>query len=146
MDQFNAANVALTLAGHVVYSVATSTKGDFIPTDDQKLLLDMVHLRKIHESDMIVVVGRQEDGSFYIGDSTRREMMYAAVFDKEIVFYEPNGHAHGANCEFEKRIKRAKQTDAERELLEKEREVRMSQMMGTFGLEVSPDAENPITN
>lgn len=87
MDQFHEANASLTLSGHIVYSVATSVKGDFQPTADEKLVLDMVHLCKIQESDLIIIVGKQPDGSTYIGESTRREIMYAAVLGKQVILY-----------------------------------------------------------
>lgn len=93
MAEFNRANVELSLAGHIVYSVATSTKGDFIPTEQQKTMLDLVHLRKIKESDQVIVVGRNPDGSAYIGESTRRELMWAAVWSIPVRFYdEANAH------------------------------------------------------
>mgnify|MGYP001616335170 CR=1 FL=1 len=93
MSEFHRANVELSLAGHIVYSVATSTKGDFIPSPDQKTMLDLVHLRKVKESDYVVVVGRNADGSAYIGESTRREIMWASVWRIPVLFYdESNQH------------------------------------------------------
>lgn len=119
MDQFHAANVALSLAGHIVYSVATSTKGDFQPTEDQKLALDMVHLRKIDESEAIMVVGRQTDGSLYIGESTRREMMYARVKNKEVYFWnieDAEETLEGpASSGFSLDLERAAETTAQRD-------------------------------
>ena len=116
MDQFNAANVALSLKGHIVYSVATSTKGDFKPTDDQKLALDLVHLQKIDESDVVMVVGREEDGSVYIGESTRRELMYADMKDKEVFFWIPGkeNNIGGPVDAFETHLKSAAETTVAR--------------------------------
>jgi hypothetical protein len=90
MDQFNAVNQLLTLQGHIVYSVAYASsqhRNDGI-TDEQKIALDLVHLRKIMESDAIVVVGLQENGSMYIGDSTRREIMWANLWNKSTHFWD----------------------------------------------------------
>lgn len=115
MDQFHAANVALSLAGHIVYSVATSTKGDFQPTEEQKLALDMVHLQKIDESEAIMVVGIQEDGSTYIGESTRREIMYALTKGMDVLFWNPEKEIGGPVEEFKSRMERAATTTAQRE-------------------------------
>lgn len=132
MDQFHAANVALTLAGHVVYSVATSTKGDFQPTEDQKLMLDMVHLRKIDASDLIMVVGRQEDGSTYIGESTRREIAYARAAGKEVYIYEPGKKITGPTTEFEADMENASMTNAIREEKQREHERANAQYIASF--------------
>ncbi len=89
MEQFNAVNQLLTLQGHIVYSVAYASsqhRNDGI-SDEQKIALDLVHLRKILESDSVVVVGRQVDGSLYIGESTRREILWASLWEKQIHFW-----------------------------------------------------------
>jgi hypothetical protein len=134
MDQFNAANVAMSLAGHIVYSVATSTKGDFKPTEDQKIALDAVHLRKIQESDAVLVVGIQEDGSLYIGDSTRREIMYAHIWDKTIGFWDPSKDVIGPFTEFQDSLKQAATTNAEREAAKAQERARRAEMLESFGL------------
>ena len=79
-------NHQLTLAGHCVYSVAFfernedgSKKGEI--TDREKELLDLVHLRKVQESNAVVVV---TDEAGYYGDSTRRELTWARMLEKEI--------------------------------------------------------------
>lgn len=82
MKEFHEMNVLLTLKGHVVYSVATSVKGDFQPTPEQKELLDLVHLKKIDNSDAIFVIDKDE----YIGDSTRKEIAWAEL-SKKLIFY-----------------------------------------------------------
>jgi hypothetical protein len=132
MDQFHAANVALSLAGHVVYSVATSTKGDFQPTEDQKIALDAVHLSKIEASDAVMIVGIQEDGSVYIGDSTRREMMYARLRDKPIYFYNPDQKVLGPTADFENDLKGAAMTRAEHEAQKRAEEDRRAEYLKTF--------------
>jgi len=81
---FVAANEALTLAGHVVFSLAVypSAHGGEKEwySDYEKTLLDLAHLAKIEESDAIVVVG---DG--YIGFSTAREIVWAVQRGKRVV-------------------------------------------------------------
>ncbi len=115
MDQYHAWNRWLALQGHVVYSVATSVKGDFSPTDDQKETLDLVHLAKILNSDAILVINcLRMPGQYkynvdqvkwdllteaYIGESTKREVKWAKMNHKE--------NMYTTNCEpqnFERRL------------------------------------------
>lgn len=85
-SQFEAANELLTQAGNIVYSVAFYGHGREKPlTDWEKQVLDLVHLRKILESEAIVVVGEKLDAadpSIYYGESTRREIAWAQINDK----------------------------------------------------------------
>lgn len=74
-------NARLTLQGHVVYSVAMWSHDVRIePTDEQKHLLDKVHLGKIDNSDEIFVL----DVNGYIGNSTRGEIDYAKSQNKKV--------------------------------------------------------------
>lgn len=133
MDQFNAANRLLTLAGHVVYSVATASSGDHPElTMDEKLLLDAVHLSKIEESEAVVIVGRQEDGTMYIGDSTRREIMYARVREKNVYFYDPTKPVDGPFGDFVKDLGAAYTSDAQRQQMQEEEEKRRRDFMESF--------------
>ncbi len=105
MEQYNAWNRWLALQGHVVYSVATSVKDDFSPTDDEKETLDLVHLAKILNSDTILVIDclrtpvewknnasdrRTEAWELltaeYIGESTRREIKWAKILGKKATY------------------------------------------------------------
>lgn len=73
-------NRRLSLAGHLVYSVACfGNSGDKL-TDAEKRLLDLVHLQKIVESDAVLLV---TDSSGYFGDSTKREIMWAKMLGKD---------------------------------------------------------------
>jgi hypothetical protein len=80
MPQYIEANRQLTLQGHIVYTVATistssaESKSDITEADKQ--ILDLVHLRKIQESDGVVLV---TDESGYVGFSTRRELQWAQM-------------------------------------------------------------------
>lgn len=83
--EFIDANRELTLRGFIVYSLAVlpsqSPSGEKTWYDeDEKTMLDLVHLRKIAESDAILVVG---DG--YIGESTYREILWAELNEKLIL-------------------------------------------------------------
>ena len=85
MPQYIEANRKLTLQGHIVYTVATissstaETKSDI--SEDEKQILDLVHLRKIQESDGIVII---TDETGYIGFSTKREIQWAQMLGKWI--------------------------------------------------------------
>lgn len=74
-------NRQLTLAGRIVVSPAVfQYRGDVI-TDEQKQVLDELHLRKIDLADAIFVV----DPGGYIGESTTREIEYARSAGKPVV-------------------------------------------------------------
>jgi hypothetical protein len=90
-DLFHKANKQLTIqGGHTVYSLAVfpSTK-DFNKnwySPEQKTILDLAHLAKIEESHAIFVV---TDDTGYIGESTKREIIWAHMRGKTI--YSPYG-------------------------------------------------------
>lgn len=100
IEQFKAWNLWLSLHGHVVYSVATSVKGDFEPNVAQKIVLDLVHLKKISNSNEILVIDiprspdqhlkhfmEQNPGAEpYIGFSTAREIAWASMEGKRICY------------------------------------------------------------
>lgn len=145
MDQYNAANRALTLAGHIVYTVAAVSTGNHSEiTHDEKLSLDAVHLAKIEESDAIMVVGKQEDGTMYIGDSTRREIMFARLRDKHVYFYDPSSAIEGPFMDFAKDIGAAATSDAMREQLRKEEEKRRQEFMESFRVRRDEDDDGDV--
>ena len=82
-EQFLQLNLQLTLAGHVVYSVAAfhHSDHDFTPTDAQKVVLDLVHLEKVAASDAIVIATNEQG---YVGASTKKEIMWAMARRKSI--------------------------------------------------------------
>lgn len=90
--EFEEWNMKLGLAGHVVYSLSCfgrqagdTGKTDHIEvTDEQKEMLDLVHLRKIQESEGIVVINPEA----YVGASTSREIRWAAMLGKNIYVIE----------------------------------------------------------
>lgn len=81
-EQFELWNKRLTLAGYVVYTVAGFGHSGDSFTAEEKELLDLVHLRKIAESDAIAVI----DVDGYIGDSTRREIAWAKMNGKHVYY------------------------------------------------------------
>ena len=87
MEAFQKVNMEETLAGHIVLSVGCNTKSDteLGVTPEVKLKLDELHLRKIDMCNEVLVLN--VDG--YIGDSTRREIIYAIRNGKAVRFLEP---------------------------------------------------------
>jgi len=81
-------NEKLTFAGHVVYSLAvypsSKERNKNWYTEEQKTLFDLVHFAKIEESDAVVVLN--VDG--YVGDSTRREITWAQIREKQVLYLE----------------------------------------------------------
>jgi hypothetical protein len=88
VEQYNEINRKLTLAGHVVYSIATvsSASGKLQTqkqlTEDEKETIDLVHLLKIQESDACFLV---TDETKYVGESTRREIKWAVMQDMAVL-------------------------------------------------------------
>lgn len=68
-----AVNYRLTLAGAIVLAPGVFGHDGDPLTDDDKTTLDTLHLRKIDQSDEIVVV----NVGGYVGESTRAEIAYA---------------------------------------------------------------------
>ena len=81
--RFVEANRELTLRGLLVFPLGTTTGCEADNrqwSSAEKEMLDLVHLAKILQSDAILVLG---DG--YIGWSTSREILWAALQDKPVV-------------------------------------------------------------
>lgn len=82
--EFERINKKLTLEGNVVISVGCfGHAGDTI-SQEQKELLDQIHLQKIDMADEVFVIN--VDG--YIGKSTSREIKYALSAGKPVVYLE----------------------------------------------------------
>lgn len=78
----------LSLRGYVVLGVGMDKKADdFLGpiSEDQKMSLDELHLRKIDMSDAIMVLNVEG----YVGKTVEEEIIYAAQHDKEIRWLEP---------------------------------------------------------
>ncbi|MEV6282144.1 hypothetical protein [Kribbella sp. NPDC051770] len=78
-DEMVAVNRELSLAGVIVVA-----PGDFGAelTDEQKVALGELHLRKIDLADRVLVV----NPGGYLGESTRREIAYAEAVGKPVSF------------------------------------------------------------
>lgn len=85
--QYEKTNKSLSLEGHVVYSVSCFGHSGDILTDAEKQTLDLVHLKKIAESDAVCLV---TDDSGYYGESTKREIEWARMNDKKFIKYGCN--------------------------------------------------------
>ena len=89
-DQFVDANRRLTAAGHVVYTVAfhSHAEGEE-PSADLKETLDLVHLCKISNSQVVFVI---TDATGYFGESTRRELKWARMNGQSIFWWNQPEH------------------------------------------------------
>ena len=83
-EDFERVNKYLTLAGNIVISVGCFGHAGDSFTEDQKVMLDDIHKRKIDMADAIYVINK--DG--YIGSSTRSEIQYALRTGKQIIYME----------------------------------------------------------
>ena len=83
-EDFERVNRELTLAGNVVLSVGCFGHAGDVFTEEQKVMLDDIHKRKIDMSDAIYVINKNG----YIGSSTKSEIIYAGVTGKEIILME----------------------------------------------------------
>jgi len=80
-------NADLTKAGHVVYSMALAEHASDPLTEGEKETIDLVHLGKILESDMIFVITvpwKDIKSLPYVGNSTRREIKWAKILGKPV--------------------------------------------------------------
>ena len=83
-DDFERINKMLTLAGNIVISVGCFGHAGDTFTEEQKIMLDDIHKRKIDMSDAIYVINKNG----YIGDSTRSEIKYAIAHGKQVILME----------------------------------------------------------
>ena len=83
-EDFERINRELTLQGNIVISVGCFGHAGDIFTEEQKIILDDIHKRKIDMADAIYVINK--DG--YIGDSTRSEIKYAIAHGKQVILME----------------------------------------------------------
>lgn len=90
-DDFIKVQKVLTLKGRIVISVGLFGHSGDVITDEQKLMLDDMHKRKIDMADTIFVINR--DG--YIGKSTESEIEYAESIGKNIAYLEGCGSDEG---------------------------------------------------
>lgn len=70
----------LTLKGYIVISVGCFGHSGDVVTDEQKIMLDNMHMRKIDMADEIFVI----NVGGYIGESTKSEIEYAKSHNKKV--------------------------------------------------------------
>lgn len=83
-EDFERVNRELTLSGNIVISVGCFGHSGDSFTDEQKVMLDDIHKRKIDIADAIYVINK----GGYIGSSTKSEIEYAIKHNKQIIFME----------------------------------------------------------
>ena len=76
------ANRDLTFAGVIVVAPG---EADEVISDEQKTVLDALHLCKIDLADRVLVV----NPGGYVGESTSREIAYARATGKPVSFTNP---------------------------------------------------------
>lgn len=79
-DEFMRVQKELTLKGYIVISVGCFGHSGDVFTDEQKIMLDDMHKRKIDMADEIYVI----DVDGYIGESTKSEIKYAKAHGKKV--------------------------------------------------------------
>lgn len=83
-DEFMQIQRELTLQGNIVISVGCFGHAGDKFTDEQKIMLDDMHKRKIDMADAIYVINKNG----YIGKSTQSEIAYAVIKRKEVMYME----------------------------------------------------------
>ena len=83
-EEFERVNRELTLQGNIVISVGCFGHSGDKFSEDQKIMLDDIHKRKIDMADEIFVINKDH----YIGASTRSEIEYAILHDKPVRYME----------------------------------------------------------
>ena len=90
--EFQEVGLEYTLKGYIVLSIGAAMKSDEEHfghlTDEErdkiKADLDELHLRKIEMADEVYIINK----GLYIGKSTSRELQYAHLLGKEIIYHE----------------------------------------------------------
>ena len=83
-DKFMEVQKDLTLKGNIVISVGAFGHSGDIFTEEQKIMLDDIHKRKIDMADEIFVI----NVGGYIGSSTKSEIEYAKSTNKKVNYLE----------------------------------------------------------
>jgi len=83
-EDFERVNKELTLQGNIVISVGCFGHAGDVFTEDQKIMLDDIHKRKIDMADAIYVINK----GGYIGESTKSEIKYALEHNKPVMLME----------------------------------------------------------
>ncbi|MGM7665885.1 hypothetical protein [Microbacterium sp. A93] len=79
------ANRDLTFAGVIVVAPGEADVTGELISNEQKAVLDALHLRKIDLADRVLIV----NPGGYIGESTSKEIAYAHATGKPVSFTDP---------------------------------------------------------
>lgn len=79
-DEFMKVQKELTLNGYIAISDGCFGHSGDVFTDEQKIMLDDMHKRKIDMADEIFVI----NVNGYIGNSTKSEIEYAEAHNKKV--------------------------------------------------------------
>jgi hypothetical protein len=84
-DIFRKLEVDLSIKGYIVLSPLVYTQTGINPVcgEENKVILDLVQKEKIRQSDIVLVV----DKDSYIGSSTKKQIEYATLLNKPILYY-----------------------------------------------------------
>jgi len=88
-EEFMSAQKDLTLNGFLVISVGCFGHSGDVFTEEQKIMLDDMHKRKIDMADAIYVINKGD----YMGDSTRSEIAYAKKHNKKVIYMEAHNES-----------------------------------------------------
>jgi hypothetical protein len=85
LDAFEEWRTKDTLHGLIVLTIgAIKSDIELQITPEKSIQLDILHLHKIDKADFVRILNKNN----YIGESTQRELDYAKMLDKRIVFLE----------------------------------------------------------
>ena len=85
-DEMIQVAIQMELEGNVVLTPLFPISNENILTEDEICLLSKIHKEKIKISDAIMVINVNR----YIGESTRSEIEYAKILNKEVRYLESN--------------------------------------------------------
>jgi hypothetical protein len=86
-SDYEEATRELSRRGHLIFSVSAFTREGIDVGEIEKRRLDLLHLKKILESDAVVVVGKTTEGTPYLGESSLREAEWAALVGRAIAVW-----------------------------------------------------------
>jgi len=89
-DRFLKLNALFTLKGWVVVTVGMFGHADSVKLSrENKAVVDVLHFAKIDMAEVVYIINTNG----YIGESTEREIAYARMRGKQIVYDEPGSPA-----------------------------------------------------
>lgn len=87
-DDFKRIMLRETLAGKIVLTVGAFVHDNELNlTEDQKCMLDWLHMQKIQMAWEVIIINKDD----YIGESTSRELAMSIRLGKTVIFEYPHG-------------------------------------------------------